>query len=436
MKALDKADCRYYNHEKNKPLFTTGWADQRGTRNSAVGTVHNVHYKAEFRVPLSAFTEVLHMNIKPFYVEEWMNAYEEGARYNIAETCVDSISLNELWELSGVDGEAFWREFCTRRLTYGDITGFPAFREGVCGLYKTIRPEEVIPTHGAAGANHHVFYSLINPGDRVVSIMPTYQQLYSIPESFGADLQVLPLREPDAYLPDLDALRQLVTPETRMICINNPNNPTGALMSRELLLEIVNIAKEADAWVLCDEVYRHLSQEDEWCESIVDLYDKGISVSSMSKVFSLAGLRLGWIATHDEAVIRSCLSHRDYNLISCGMMDERIAAVALRHKDALLRRSRGIVRENLAILDAWVESEPKLHYVKPRAGTTALVYYDYPIDSYAFCTRMYELTGAFVTPGDCFGQPCSMRIGYASDTRVLKDGLAAVSRFLRTLEEE
>ena len=376
------------------------------------------------------------MKIKPFYVEEWMNAYEADAKYNIAETCVDSISLEELWELSGFDGERFWTDFCKKRLTYGDIEGLPAFREGICGLYRSICPENIIPTHGAAGANHHVFYSLIDPGDRVVSIMPTYQQLYSIPESYGAKLAVLPLRESEQYLPDLDELQRLVTPETKLICINNPNNPTGALMSTELLRQIVEIAESVDAYILCDEVYRHLTQEDIWCESIVDLYKKGISVSSMSKVFSLAGLRLGWIASHDQNFLKACLSHRDYNLISCGMIDERIAAIALENKDILLKRSRGIVRENLEILDTWVNSEPMIHYVRPRAGTTALVYYDYPLESYEFCIRMYRETGAFVTPGDCFEVPASMRIGYACDTQTLKDGLAAVSSFLRTLEEE
>ncbi len=376
------------------------------------------------------------MKIKPFLVEEWMNAYEAGARYNIAETCVDSVSLDELWQLTGADGEAFWRDFCSRRLTYGDITGFPAFREGICGLYRSMKPENIIPTHGAAGANHHLFYSILEPGERVVSLMPTYQQLYSIPESFGAELEILPLRESEGFLPNPEELKKLVTPNTKLICLNNPNNPTGALMSRELLMQIVEIAKSVNAWILCDEVYRHLTQEDIWCESIVDLYDRGISVSSMSKVFSLAGLRLGWIATHDEDVIRACLSHRDYNLISCGMFDERVAAVALQHRDALLARSRKIVRGNLKILDAWVVSEPRVRYVRPQAGTTALVFYDVPLDSYPFCERMFRETGAFVTPGDCFGQPRSMRIGYACDPQVLREGLAAVSAFLRRLEKE
>ena len=376
------------------------------------------------------------MKIKPFAVEEWMNAYETGAKYNIAETCVDSVSADELFALCGEDGDAFWREFSARRLTYGNIEGAPAFKEGVCGLYRTICPEEVVTTHGAAGANHHVFYSLVEPGDRVISIMPTYQQLYSIPEGYGAEVIRLPLLKENGYLPDLDTLRRLAVPGTKLICVNNPNNPTGALMNREMLEQIVEIAREAGTWVLCDEVYRHLVQEDVWCDSIVDLYDKGISVSSMSKVFSLAGLRLGWIATHDKLLIQSLLSHRDYNHISCGMFDEALAAVALHHADALLSRNRGIVRGNLSLLDAWVRSEPRISYVKPQAGTTALVYYDYDLPSYDFCARMYHETGAFVTPGDCFEQPKSMRIGYASDTQELRDGLNAISAFLRTLEQE
>ena len=370
------------------------------------------------------------MKIKPFAVEEWMNAWEVGAKYNIAETCVDSISMNELFELTGEDKTEFLNRLCARRLSYGDIEGLPEFRKGVCGLYKTLNIENIVPTHGASGANHHVFYSLISPGDRVVSIMPTYQQLYSIPESYGADVQILHLSKENNYLPDLEKLRRLVTPETKMICINNPNNPTGALMSEQMLREIVEIARSADAWILCDEVYRHLSQEDGWCPSIVDLYEKGISVSSMSKVFSLAGLRLGWIATHDMSVVKSCLSHRDYNLVSCGVFDEMLAAAALKHRDKLLERSRKIVRENLQILDDLVGSEPHVSYVKPKAGTTALVYYDLDIPSYEFCEEMYKKTGAFVTPGDCFEVPHSMRIGYAYGKQDLIDGLKAISEYI------
>ena len=307
----------------------------------------------------------------------------------------------------------------------------PKFKEGVSRLYKTIAPDEIVPTHGAAGANHHVFMSLISAGDHIISIMPTYQQLYSIPEAMGAKVDILQLKKENSYLLDINELKSLVTPQTKMICVNNPNNPTGALMSREMLMEIVDVAKSVDAWVLCDEVYRHLTQTDVWCESIVDLYDKGISVSSMSKVFSLAGIRLGWIATHDKAAVAAMLSHRDYNLISCGMLDETIAALALSHSDKLLARNRAIVRENLAEVDRWVSEESHVSYVKPMAGTTALIHYDLDIPSYDLCMDMYKKTGAFVTPGDCFEEEHCFRLGYACDSETLKNGLAAISEYFK-----
>lgn len=127
-------------------------------------------YRWIWRKPLkgrnkpSFFTGDYTMDIKPFAVEEWMNAYETGARYNIAETCVDSVSLDELFELSGTDKASFLNKLCARRLTYGAIEGSPDLKEGIASLYRTIKPGEIVPTHGASGGNHHVFYSLINPG--------------------------------------------------------------------------------------------------------------------------------------------------------------------------------------------------------------------------------------------------------------------------------
>ena len=376
------------------------------------------------------------MNIKPFAVEQWMNDWEVGARYNIAETCVNSISLDELFALTGEDKAAFWAEIAARRLTYGDIEGAPAFRQGICSLYKTVKPENIITSHGAIGANHHVFCSLIAPGDRVVSVLPTYQQLYSIPEALGAEVALLPLKRENGYLPDLDALRALVTPGTKMLCLNNPNNPTGALIPNDILAEIVEIARSAGAYILCDEVYRHIEQTDEWSDSIADIYEKGISVGSMSKAFSLAGLRLGWIATHDRDALSAFVLHRDYDLISGGIIDEAIAALALAHSDKMLERSHAIVRENLAVLDAWVAGEKHASYVKPGGGTTALVHYDFDIPSRELCAEMYEKTGAFVTPGDCFEQPKSMRVGYACAKEDLKKGLQAVSEYFAWREAQ
>ena len=373
------------------------------------------------------------MKIAPFAVEEWMNQYETQASCNIAETCVDSISLEQLLALCGAPRQEFLDQLASRRLTYGDIVGAPGYLEGICGLYRTIRPDQIIATHGAAGANHLIFYSLTEPGDRVISVLPTYQQLYSIPASFGAKVELLRLREENGWLPDLGELRRMAAGGVKMICINNPNNPTGALMDQNMLEEIVGIAREAGAWLLCDEVYRGLNQDGGMTASVADLYEKGISVSSMSKVFSMAGIRLGWIATRDDTVRRACLSHRDYSLISCGMLDEQIAALVLQNKEKILARNIELVKTNLGLLLGWVKENPKFSLLPPKAGTTALIRYDFDLDSASFCRGLLEQTGALVVPGDCFGEEKSFRLGYGCGTRELQEGLAKLSDYAEGL---
>lgn len=377
------------------------------------------------------------MNIKPFAVEEWMNAYETGAKYNIAETCVDSISLDELFELSGTDKDAFLNKLCARRLTYGAIEGSSDLKEGIASLYRTMAPQEIVPTHGASGGNHHVFYSLINPGDKVISIMPSYQQLYSIPASLGADVKIMHLKKENGYLPDVDELKKLAEGGVKMICLNNPNNPTGSIIPKDMMEEIVDIARNAGAYLFCDEVYAGVSQkEEDSCPSVADLYEKGIATGSMSKAFSLAGLRLGWLATRDKAALSQFRRVRDYDLVSCSLFDESVAALALHHKEKILERNRAILRHNLPVLERWVEGEKHVSFVKPKAGTMALVYYDLDMPSSLFCHRMYHETGAFAVPGDCFEEPSSFRVGYGHDGEKLANGLEAVSEFFRKLEEE
>lgn len=373
------------------------------------------------------------MEIRPFQVEEWMNSEEEKAKYNIAETCVDSVSLDELFVITGEDKEKFFSSFSSRRLTYGHIKGSHELLSGIASLYEGMNESDVITTHGAAGANYHAFLSLVSPGDEVVSVMPTYQQLYSIPEALGAKVKILRLRKENGYLPDLNELESLVSEKTKVIAINNPNNPTGALMDEDMLGKIIEIARKNDSYILSDEVYRHLTQEDGYSKSIADMYEKGVSTGSMSKVFSLAGIRMGWIATKNEEAKKEMLSERDYNLISSGMFDDEVASLALRHKEKVLERSLKIVRTNLEILDKWIKSTEGFNYVKPKAGTTALVHYSFDIPSYEFCRKLLEKTGALVTPGDAFGEENAFRIGYACDKKSLEEGLKALSEFSQEL---
>ncbi|MGM8363903.1 aminotransferase [Virgibacillus sp. W0181] len=373
------------------------------------------------------------MDIKHFKIEEWMNEYEQGAVYNMAETCVDSLTVGELLTLGGEDPVQFFQNLTDTKLTYGHIEGSPDFKREVAKLYKTMEPDNVLAMNGAIGANFLLLYTLIEPGDEVICVDPTYQQLHSVPESFGATVKRLQLTKKNNFIPDVDEMASLVSEKTKLIIINNPNNPTGSVMDEAKLNEIVEVAKSADAYLLCDEVYRGLLQDPNLdVPSIVDLYEKGISTSSMSKALSLAGLRLGWIAAPED-VIRECVKHRDYTTISCGMIDDLLAVHALKNYDKIMDRSLKIVRNNIEILDDWVKNEPRINYVKPQGGTTTMLTYDADMSSVDFCIGLYEKNGAFFAPGSCFDMEGTVRIGYACDPDVLKEGLQKVSEYLREL---
>ncbi|MEC9489677.1 MAG: aminotransferase [Halanaerobiales bacterium] len=367
------------------------------------------------------------MKIAPFKVEEWMNEYEMDAEYNIAETCVESLTVEELLNFSD-DPEARLEEIKKLQLTYGDIKGSAAFKKGVSSLYKTVKPEYVLPSHGAIGANFLLLYSLIEAGDEVVSVFPTYQQLYSIPESFGAEVKRLDLKYEDGFLPDLEKLKSLVSQKTKLIAINNPNNPSGVVIKRELLEEIVEIARAADAYILADEVYRGFNLEAD-IPSIADLYQKGISVGSMSKVFSLAGLRMGWIAGPEE-IIELCQLHRDYTTISNGMIADYLSTIALEHKDKIIKRNLAKVKKQLQILDDWVQSQQLIEYVKPNGGTTAFLKYKLDLGSETFAKKLFKEKGVLVVPGIAFGREGFLRIGFAGSKPELKKGLSLLEEFL------
>lgn len=373
------------------------------------------------------------MKIETFKVEQWMNTFEDDAVYNLGETCIDSMTLRELLTLSGEKPDAFLAGLGDQRMTYGHIYGSPKLLKGIASLYETLDSDHIIPTHGAIGANYQVILSLIEPEDNMVSVMPTYQQHYSIPKSIGAEVRPLQLKLENLFIPDIEQLRQLVDENTKMITINNPNNPTGALIPLEIMKEIVEIAKEVDAYILSDEVYRGISEDGSYMPSIVDLYDKGISVGSMSKIFSLAGLRLGWIATKSEAVLEGCLERRDYDTISCGVLDDLFASIALENKEKIICRNQEILKKNRAILDQWVEETPEVHYLKPVAGTTALVYYDKDIKSYDLCVRLIKEKGVLLTPGSCFEMEGCVRVGYAFDSKMVKEGLERFTALLREI---
>lgn len=371
------------------------------------------------------------MDIAPFGVEQWMNAHENHCELNLAETCVDSLTVDELLALGGVSPVDAMTTLGSMRLTYGPIEGSDRLRAAVAGLYGRQSPHNIVVTHGAIGANALVHQTLVSRGDRVVSVVPTYQQHTAIPASIGASVTEVMLRPQDGYRLDLDALDVAIGDDCRMVTLTNPNNPTGALLDEGELAAIAALAERVGAYVVCDEVYRGTDQHgDGTTAAMADIYERGISVGSMSKAFSLAGLRLGWLAAPTDVIEAVCV-HRDYNTISVGMIDDYLATIAIEHADAILARSRDLTRRNLAIVDAWMAGQPRLTYVKPASATVCLLHYDLDLTSYDFCVQLLNETGVMFTPGSAFGLEGCVRLGFANSTEILTAGLERVGAFLQ-----
>lgn len=373
------------------------------------------------------------MQIAPFGVEQWMNEYETRCRHNLAETCCDSITVEELLQLSGQSPEHL-HELLDMKLTYGAIEGSDRLRSAIAALYEHQTGENTLVTHGAIGANQLVYLALVEPGDHVVSVVPSYQQHTSIPESLGAKVTRVPLREERGWQLDVDELVGAITPGTKVVSLTNPNNPTGALLERSTLQTIADACERASAWLLCDEVYRGIDQRGSGTTvSVVDLSDRAIAVGSMSKAFSLAGLRLGWI-TGPAGLLHDVTIHRDYNTISVGMIDDHLASLALENAEAILDRNRALVRANLATLAAWVETESRVSWTRPQGGTVTLLRYDADLTSREFCIGLVEGAGSVMfTPGSALGMEGFVRVGFGNNNAAFDAGLPLVTEYLDTL---
>ena len=368
------------------------------------------------------------MKIEPFLVERFMSAYEHQAELNLAETCVDPFSLHEF--LAFVGREDFLKDLEGIKMTYGFVEGSPELREGISDLYESVEPENVLATGGAIGANFLVFYSLVEPGDKIISVFPAYQQLYSVPKSLGAKVELLNLDEENKWLLDLDRLAELVDDKTKLIVVNNPHNPTGSLITSSDLKKVCDIAEEVDAFLLCDETYRGLYiNPGDFVPSAVDLSDKAIVTGSFSKAFSLAGLRLGWVAANSQ-VIKECKAHRDYTTISNSVIDDALGTLAITHADQIYERSLNIVRRNHRVLSNWIDDEPLIEWVPSRAGSIALVRHKLKMASEEICLRLIEDGRTLLIPGSCFGMESHLRIGYGCKTETLEKGLQRFKGFL------
>ncbi len=366
------------------------------------------------------------VRIADFTLEQWLNPRDATATYNLGASCVKALHFAELFELIGQDPDEFYRtQVRDMSLHYGDFFGLPRLRTAISQLYR--EQVDVLTVHGGTGANNLVITELLEPGDNVVALVPNYQQHYAIPEALGAEVRYLRLRAENDYLPDVAELATLVDARTRLVTMSNPNNPTGAFIHGAGLAAIA--AAAPDAWILSDEIYRGLG--DRYMPSIVDVTDRGIATSSLSKVFSLAGTRVGWIVTKNAGLHARLENRRSYDTICLGPFDELVAAIALEDHEAILARSRAIVTAGRAVLEDWLATQPRLQTTPRSWSTTALIRYEYDRGAEVLCRDIFEQTGVLLCHGDCFDMPGTFRLGYGfGDTAHLQAGLKALGGYL------
>ncbi len=374
------------------------------------------------------------MRINEFKLEKWLNP-RDGCKYNLGASCVKAFTVEELFDVIGEDRSKFLKEVEKMSLHYGHFSGLSRLLEAIGKMYREVTADMVLTVHGGTGANNMVITELLEPTDNVVVIMPNYQQHYSTPESMGAEVRYLTLKEENGYLPDLDDLRKLVDKKTKMIILTNPNNPAGSNVGEDMLRDLAKIAEKVDAYILCDEIYRGLS--DDYMASIVDVYEKGIATSSTSKVFSMAGTRVGWVVTRHRETYERLQNRRSYDTICVGVFDELITAIAFEHYEKILSRSRKIVRENKEIFDKWIKMHPYLSCKYESFSTTVLIKYDFNIPSDELCQDIYDKAGVLLCNGDCFEMPYMFRLGYGfGQPEILKEGLKLLGDYFTELSEK
>jgi len=374
------------------------------------------------------------MRLVPFALERWMTTYETRVEYDLAESGIHPLTTAELLAFDPEPDRRI-HELLTVPLNYSEARGTHELRGRIAETYRAVTADDVLVTTGAIEANYLLFNALLQPGDRVVSVYPAYQQLYTVPEAIGCEVARLELREESGYRYDLDALERLVDERTRMIVVNTPHNPTGAAMSAAECARVYALAESVGAYILADEAYRWLTVDDlPLPPPFRDFGPRAISVGTLSKPFGIPGLRLGWMATTAE-IAECCWYYRDYTSLSPGGLSDYLACRTFANREAILARTHAISAENLKTLRAFIAERADLFsWVEPRGGLLGLLRYHLDLPSEIVANRLAEEESVMLAPGSAFGMEERLRIGLGTRPDRFIAGLERVDRFFTRLK--
>jgi aspartate/methionine/tyrosine aminotransferase len=343
------------------------------------------------------------MQIRPFQLERYFAEYEFNAPFLLSASDCESLSLQELLALGDAESLELWHQLA---LGYTETQGHPLLREEVARLYRNITPDDVLilaPEEGIFIAMH----TLLQAGDHVIVTFPGYQSLYEIAQALDCQVTRWTLQAgKNGWELDLDFLASAITPQTRLLVVNFPHNPTGYLPLRSDLEAILRLAHQHNLYLFSDEMYWLLE-----CESaqrlppICDLYERGVSLFGLSKTFSLPGLRIGWLATQDKALLQKLAVFKDYTTICSSAPSEALAIIAMRARETIVARNRQIIQNNLEIADQFfARHEDCFTWPRPQAGSVAFPRLTAGMPVERWCGQALK-EGVLIVPGTIFEFP-------------------------------
>lgn len=373
------------------------------------------------------------MQLAPFKLERYFAQYEFNVQYTLCSSDCEAVTIRDLLELEPRAREKFEQHW----LGYTESQGAPTLRAEICKIYQTMQPEHILVHTGAEEAIFLFMHAVLQAGDHVIVHSPCYQSLTEVAQSIGCEISPWRAREENNWALDVDELRTLIKPNTRVIVVNTPHNPTGYLMSRADSLRVNEIAREHNLILFSDEVYREAEYDAALrLPSACDVNDTAVSLGVMSKTYGLPGLRIGWIATRNAQIYERMAALKDYTTICSSAPGEFLAELALRHRAKLARRNLEIITRNLQLLDTFfAEHADQFAWVRPQAGPIAFPkLLQGSVDE--FCHALVIQQGVLLLPGRLFdddAQPMHLenhfRIGFGRKN--LSEALARLRDFLQ-----
>jgi len=369
------------------------------------------------------------MKIPDFELERWKTKRVLPGIIDLTETGVpEPLKVREL----------LTEEHLDIPMDYAPLCGTERLRELISGLYKNVRKENVLVTSSTSEGNMIAANVAINNGDEVVVQLPSFMQLLGLAEAIGTRIKPYYLEEKEGFELNVDRLRQAVSPKTKAIILNFPNNPTGRVLSEKQVKGVCEIAREHDAWIVADEVYRGIEFDGPFSPSFAEYYDKAMVTSSLSKVWGLAGLRIGWLVGPKDVIVGPASAYKEYTSLGCSLLSEYLATRALEEnmRRKLIERGRGLVKEALSFYEGWMNTHKDIFsWVKPRFGVITLVKSRLKLTPSEFADRVFEKAKVAIVPCDVAFTRLDdyLRISYCHTQPTLRKALNGIDTVIAAL---